>query len=621
MEWDRRGFLGASVAAAAYPYGRLLAKAPTQGAGLTLSFEDAGGSTLNSGAENNRAFVKAIRYLDRQGGGTLLVPPKVYPFSGAATCSAVNVTVSGYGATFAGNSCRIAIGPDSNEYNLEGLTLVETSGDRSTFLLDCYGSQSHFKDVHLEKNPPALGYIAYCQAGTFGNVFENLSFAGSNGVFLAGHDHQVIGGWAESSFGDDCWVIKATVSPAYNIQISGFQARWFTAILSIGSEIGTAAKDNPDRSLFVRNVVLENCAAQECTYLAYIKPGGVETVDYRDGLVEDITIKNCRLDDATGQRFRNGVYISPGRGGIVRRVNLQDVTIAARAKTPAVQSVSALFLRPLKVTDGAGFAGSIEDIQVSGLRCVDPFGGAASSASAPGTPIHSLVAIEKLDPALGRVGAVDIQDSTVDGCARMAVNLGSNVEGPIRFERCEFKNYAAAIVAAWDKGSVLAKSPVTLMDITATPSPSAPADTRGVMADAKPDKTTDYSGELTRTPLSSLAAGSDASSSIYTSARDTWISKVEVALAEPIPASDADFVRFTLRNAADGTVLASATTSNGSFAQAGASVSLNGDINFTGAAACVPKGSQLVVEISHGGSGAAVVDPTFTVHSVPFGLA
>lgn len=621
MRWDRRGFLGASIVAAAYPYARLVAKPPSQNADLALSFEDAGGSTLNTGAENNRAYTKAIKYLDRKGGGTLLIPAKVYPFSGASVCTAANVTVSGYGATFAGDNCRIVINSGSTAYSLQGLTLVETSGIKSTYLMDCYGSACHFKDVHFQKNPPALGYIAYCRQGTFGNVFENASFSGSNGIFLGGTDHQVIGGWGESAFGDDCWAIKSTVGPCYNISISGFRARGFTAIVSIGSEIGSYEADDPDRSMFVRNVVLENCSAEACTYLAYIKPGGLNEYDYRDGLVEDITIRNCQLTDTSGKQFRNGVFVAPGRGAIVRRLNIENVTIAARGASPAVQSISGLYLLPMRTVDGAGIGASIEDVSVSGLRCTDPFGGAATSASAPGVPLHSLVAMEKIDLAVGQIRRIDISDSGVDGCARTAAALGSNLEGPVTFNRCTFDRYAAAIYGSVDKGSVLARSTVTLKDITAIPSPSAPADTRGVMPDANADKMIDYLGDIEQVSLASVMPGTTVTSPIYTSARDTWVSMVEVAVAQSIPASGTNFVRFILRNAASGVALGSVTTANGLFEQAGVSISINGDIKFTGASACIPKGTQLVVEVSQVGSGAEVVDPTFTVHCVPFGVA
>jgi hypothetical protein len=131
----------------------------------------------------------------------------------------------------------------------------------------------------------------------------------------------------------------------------------------------------------------------------------------------------------------------------------------------------------------------------------------------------------------------------------------------------------------------------------------------------------DYLGDIEQVSLASVMPGTTVTSPIYTSARDTWVSMVEVAVAQPIPASDTSFVRFTLRNAASGQALGSVTTASGLFEQAGVSISINGDIKFTGASACIPKGTQLVVEVSQVGSGAEVVDPTFTVHCVPFGVA
>jgi len=621
MECNRRAFLGGSILTAMYPCAAALAAKPNPAADLILSFEDAGGSILNSGIKNNRAYSNAIKYLSRRGGGTLVIPEKVYPFSGASICDATNVTVLGYGATFAGDNCRLTINIDSNGYNIQGLTLLETSGTAESFLLDCYGSNSHLKDLHLEKSPPAGGYIAYCRDETSGFLFENVSFSGSNGIFLAGHDHEVRGGWAEAYHGDDCWVLKSTVYPCYNIHISGFQARAFTAIVSIGSEIGTPNVDNPDRNLFVKNVIVEDCSADACTYLAYIKPGGNQAVDYRDGFVEDITIRNCQLNDTTGMRFRDGVYISPGRGAIVRGVTLQNLTINARGANPAVQNIAGVYLQVLNSTDGAGIAGSIEDVSVSGLRCTDPFGGAANSGLTPGTPLQSLVAIEKQDPAIGDIGRVDVADSTIDGCARMAVSVGTNVAGPLSFTGCSFNNYAAAILASIDKGSVFARSPIALNDITAVPSPNARPGTRGIMADSHPDKTVKYVGDVTQVSSQIIPAGTSASLPIYSAARDSWISMVEILVGQTIPLDNVDFVQFTLRNGGNGQVLATAnSTTDGLLFTEGSAVSVNGPVEFSGAAAYLAQGAQLLIEVSHGGQGATVVDPTFIVHSVPYGV-
>lgn len=621
MGWSRRNFLGVSLVTAAYPYGKLLAAPRNPSAELVLDFEDAGGSVTNTGTKNNKAYTSAVNYLSHRGGGTLAIPQKVYPFDGAAACSAVNVTVSGYGATFAGNGCGLSLGVKSNGYNIEGLTLIDTSGSASTFLFDCYGSGCHFKDVHLEKNPPAKGYIGYCRDGTSGMIFENLSFAGANGIYLAGHDHQIIGGSGDSFGGDDCWALKAPTNPCYNIQISGFQARGFAAIFSIGSEIGSLQQDDPSHSRYVRNVLVQNCSAQDCTYLAYIKPGAIPTIDYRDGLVEDISVLGCQIQDSSGNRFRNGVFVSPGKGAIVRSLTIKDIAISARGVTPAVQTVSAVYLYALSTTNGAGVGASIGNISIANVQCTDPFGGAATAASTPGTPIHSLIAIEKQNPGIGHIGQVDVSGSTIDGCARMAVSVGSQVSGPVSVNDCTLSNYAAAIYSSMDKGSVLARSPINLTGITAVPSPTAPSDTRGVLPDACPDKTVQYTGDSSQISIPSVDAGSDLSVAIYSNARDSWISRVEVAVDQAIAASQTDFVRFTVRNGGNGNVLGTATTSSGFLSLAGAPASINGDIQFSGLAAYLPKSSELILEIVHGGQGATLLNPVVVVHSVPYGIS
>ena len=622
MLWDRREFLGASfLTAAALPYRKALGAVHNATSDLILDFEDAGGSINNSGNKNCNAFSSAVSYLSRRGGGTLVIPKKTYPFSGNASCSATNVTVSGYGATFAGPNCLLTIGKKSTGYNIEGLTLLETSGSQYTYLLDCYGSGCHFKDVHLEKAPAAGGYIALCEANTAGNIFENFSFAGSNGVRLEGHDHQIIGGWAEAAGGDDCWALKAANAPCYNIRISGFQARHFAALVSIGSEIGLLKQDDPSRSSYVRDIVVENCSAEECVWFAYLKPGGVEAYDYRDGLVENISILNCSIQDGAGTYFRNGVYVSPGRGAIVRGLTVDGLTVSARGASPAMQSVTGVYLFPLNTTDGAGNGASIDNVSITRLQCTDPFGGAPTGPSTPGTPLHSLIAMEKMNPAIGDIGRVDVSDSWIDGCARMGVNVGANASGPLTIANCSLKNFAAAPLAGYDEGSVLAQSPIQLTNITATASPGAPAGTRGVLADANPDKTIEYSGDLSPCSIGTIPAGTPVTSPIYSAVRDTWISKVEIRVDQPIAADVADFVTFTLRNGGTGEVLASVSTGNGFSLPAGAVCSMGGTVQFSGPAACLMKGAELVMEISHGGQGAAVVNPSFTVHCVPFGVA
>jgi len=620
MDLNRRAFLGASAAvAASSPSFALIPRKPQANGDLTLDFEDAGGSTLNSGLRNKRVYSNAINYLDRKGGGTLFVPAKTYPFEGVSFCSATNVTVLAYGATFAGDDCRISILGDSVAYNIHGLTIVDTSGTASSYLLECSGTASHFKDLHLEKRPAAGGYIGYCREETSNVLFENVSFAGSNGIFLGGHDHEIRGGWAQADAGgDDCWALKSTQFPCYNIHISDFRAYGFAALVAVGSEIGTLGTDNPDHDLYVKNVVVENCLASACVHLAYIKPGGVKQ-DYRDGVVENILIRNCTHEDPNGASFRNSIYVSPGRGASVRGVIVEDLTVTARGMYPAAQLISPIYLRVLNSTNGAGAGGSIEDISISRIHCTDPFGGTAQS-SAKGLPLDSLVGIEKQNSNIGKIGRVDVIDASLNGCARMAAFVGPNVEGPINLSGCTLANYAASIMSAKDKGSVLALSPILLKDITALPSASAPQDTRGILADSHPAKTVEYRGDISKLSLTSVPGGASIAQPIYSALRDAWISKVEITVAEEVVQNDVNFVRFVLRNSGTGEVIGSANTATGGLQlRSDTPTSINGAAQFSGHPPCLSKGAQLVLEISSSGSGAFLADPIVTIHAVPYG--
>jgi hypothetical protein len=204
----------------------------------------------------------------------------------------------------------------------------------------------------------------------------------------------------------------------------------------------------------------------------------------------------------------------------------------------------------------------------------------------------------------------------------MAVSVGTNVAGPLSFAGCRFNNYAAAILASIDKGSVFAISPIALNDITAVPSPNARAGTRGIMADSHPNKTVKYMGDVTQASSQTIPAGTSESLPIYSAARDSWISMVEVLVGQTIPQDNVDFVQFTLRNGGNGQILGTAkSTMGGLLFSEGTAVSVNGPVEFSGAAAYLPQGAQLLLEVSHGGQGVTIVDPTFIVHSVPYGVA
>jgi len=474
-EISRRAVLGAIGVAAARP---------TIGALPQGNVIDFDGSVRNSGPANRRAFEESVHRLHRLGGGILRIAPGRYRFDGEAVLKAANVRIAASGATFEGHRCRLTIASGSHKVEIVGLTLIETSGSPGTFLLNIGGSGCRLRDMHFEKRPSAGGYIGYCQQYTAGNLFENVSFAGSNGIFVGGRDHRITGGWAESSGGDDCWAIKASTHPCRNIRISGFHARGFAALVSIGSEVGSNPSVKAIGPLSVREVTVENCVAERCTYLAYIKPGGIEggaAYDYRHGLVEDVALTDCRCEDPAGEKFRDAVYVSPGRGATVRGLAIRNLSVFARGASPAVQTVGALYLRVLAMgPDDPGSA--IENVTVDGLRCIDPHGGVATGPSAPGLPIQTVVAIEKLNRTIGQIGAVTIVGVEASGCSRSAVQVGPGVAGPIAVSDSSFAGFAAAPLASADRNPVIAMSPVTLRNVVVTPSPHAPIGTKGLSA-------------------------------------------------------------------------------------------------------------------------------------------
>jgi hypothetical protein len=101
-----------------------------------------------------------------------------------------------------------------------------------------------------------------------------------------------------------------------------------------------------------------------------------------------------------------------------------------------------------------------QDVKINGLRCVDPHGGVARSASTPSDPIYSEVVTEKQSATIGRIGKVEVDGAITGGCGRMAVAVGPNVDGPVRLANSQFSSFAAAVLASTDAKAIVHYSPV-----------------------------------------------------------------------------------------------------------------------------------------------------------------
>jgi hypothetical protein len=374
-------------------------------------------------ADAGPALQRALDQLEAGGGGTLRLDGRRR--GGHLHIRGSNITIDGAGSVLL--DTRLVIAPTARGVTVRDLTILETRADPDGYLLDISGSGCFFENVRLEKRPMAGGYQGYLRAQSQGCRFTGLQLAGSNGLFVAGTDHLFDGFEFISTLrydvgGDDAFAIKAAGTLTRNITIRNGIVRGFAAAVSIGSEIGSNSEFPAQGK--VSGITVHNVTADRCQMLASLKPGAL-IYDWRDGIVEDISLSQLRLIDRGGFLFARGIAISAARGATVRGLVARDIVIAARAHSQGVMPTAAvdIVIRP------DGRPATIEDMDLA-----LSFDGSGES----GYPVDHIVRVEKDSPAVGRMRNISID---VEGShSRISgVYIGSGLDDAVSIRRARLE--------------------------------------------------------------------------------------------------------------------------------------------------------------------------------------
>ncbi len=367
---------------------------------------------------------RELDILARRGGGTLRIDRD--QTGGLLVVRGSNIAIEGAGHTL--RDCRIVIAPSARQIRIRDLTLLETRVNPASYLLDVSGNDCRFDGLTLEKRPMTGGYQGYLRAESRNCRFTGLKLTGSNGLFVAGHDHSFENFDFTSTMrrdmgGDDAFAIKGAGSTTRNIDIRNGVVRGFAAAVSIGSEVGSNA-EFPQPGI-VNGVTVDNVLADRCQMLAFVKPGAL-IYDWQHGRVENVRLSRMRLVDRGAFLFTRGIVISAGRGAIVRGFRARDITIEARAHSQGVMPTAAVDIniradRP---------AARIEDIDLALT-----FDGSGQA----GYPVDHIVRVEKDRPKLGTMRNISIDVS--GSYARIAgFHIGPGLDDAIAIRRARLSH-------------------------------------------------------------------------------------------------------------------------------------------------------------------------------------
>jgi hypothetical protein len=433
-------------------------------AGLQLPFNRTTVSVADFGAppgftgDATRAIQAAINFVERNGGGTVLIPGRYR--IGSVEVSGANVHLLGQGGWLVDG--RLTVRPSASNVTVADLGLLDTRGDRQAYLMVVSGRNCRFTNVSLVKDPPAGGYQMYVNPSAWGCRFDGLKLRGSNGIMLAGRDHlfenfEFQAMMQKGAAGDDAFAIKGDGTLTENIVIRNGVVRGYAAIASFGSEIGRRGGKGPPGA--VRNVTVENVAADRCTHVAFFKPGAI-AYDWRDGLVEQVVLRNLTLNDPTGEYFRTGIEILAARGATVRNVRASGIKILARAMDRGIAPTAAVFIEARDV----GAPATIRDVSLQ-VDFTDPYSGAAHGSGRPGHPVDYVANIQKRNPGKGLVAGITL-DIRARGSGKGGIVVGRGLDGAVDISRAVLTRVAASLPQGSNGAGIWSDSRVRLGDIT-----------------------------------------------------------------------------------------------------------------------------------------------------------
>ena len=374
---------------------------------------------IKPGDDARSALQSALDRLVEKGGGTLTIGDRWR--CEHLVIRGSQIEINGAGGTLI--DCRITITQEAADIVIRDLTLLETSGDAASYLLDVSGTGCYFSGLKLEKRPFAGGYQGYLRSKSGRCRFEDLSLRGSNGLFVAGHDHVFDGFHFISTMrrdfgGDDAFAIKGAGSLTRNIDIRNGTVRGFAAAISIGSEIGSNT-EFPGQGA-VRNVTVSNVTADRCQMLAFIKPGAL-IYDWRNGLVENVRLTDMRLVDPDGFLFARGLVINAARGAVVRNISARNILIVARARTQGVMQTAAVDI----VIRSQLPAATIKNVEIA----VDFAGGGEA-----GFPVDHIVRVEKAAPDIGWMSNIKL-DVTGSHARISGIHIGAGLDNAVSIHK------------------------------------------------------------------------------------------------------------------------------------------------------------------------------------------
>jgi hypothetical protein len=575
------------------------------------------------GVTNDLAAINAaIAAVSTAGGGQVLLTAGSKYIANGQITFASNVELAGYGSTVEGSGLVVYMETTVSNVAIRGPTFNGTSNNDADVLFDLRGDGFELIDTTWLKTPTTDGYVGYIRDTASNGKIRNVICNAANGIYLGGHDHEIVGFDITGSAGDDCWVIKAASAPAYNILICNGVARNCASVIAFGSEIGTFGADDPTYSKYARNISVANVIGDRCISLANIKIGGNADNDYRDGMLSDVHFTNCQLVDLLGAMAHYLLLANPSRGAQISGIYFWNCTARYRCADQSVVN-AAVYINPVNYPGGTAPT-LLDEIYFDGVRVTDTYAGEPNSGAAPGYPVDYGVFIEKNLGSSGTapvIGRIEFDGFKLNGSRRMAVYVGANVTGPIKFDTPRFKNFANSAPAILDQGAIGALSKVWIKELEASPSAHAPAGTRAVMSDNATDKTVEIIGEKSSpVAFATVAAGSSGAGIIFTAERDTWIRKIEIITTAAVTQNDTNYTTLTVTNRSTNNSIVSANTktTGGINVAAYAPTSLNGATQFSGADAYLPKGSSLSWASVSSGAGVALTNPSFVVHHVPY---
>jgi hypothetical protein len=445
-----------------------------------VSIEDFGASPDNRPIANTEAINAAITAVE---GGSHLrgvrVPVGTYPVCGPIIFQRGNVALFMEGAVLKGSGkgsgsshvpgVRIVTSNNARNVRIIGGHLIETSGSRSSYLFDIRGRDISVDGTCFEKAPHAFrSYMGYIRGNTSRVSFDRFRFKGGNGVYIEGRDHRFTNFDMEAPpppGGDDSFALKAIAGITNNIRIGPGTTRNYAAVISIGSEVGRLRSDDAAYSRAVRNVVVRDVVAEDCSHVALIKPGGISVYDYRDGLVEDVLIQNVTLTDLTGAKFQRGVAITASRGAQVRRISVRNVSITARAH--AAHTVPTVGAVDCYIIDYPGDPATISDIDAQ-VRYTDPYAGAPNGPGRPGHPVQYIARAALQRPGKGRMARIAF-DIEGNGSKELGFLIGAGLDDAVEVRRAVLRNVSVSPSSTLARGGIFSRSRLRLGNLDVIP--------------------------------------------------------------------------------------------------------------------------------------------------------